>query len=149
MLKIGVWDVDVLEPSSSVPLRDSLRKRIIVGTLVPPQPQILPSEIRSHRDTDNGAQSGAHPQFGRPSVVHVPRRLSCTLSDGGGMGEIKGCADSGISGSEGRNFTWMSSGGIAIPTRENVFLDLGYRHPGEEEVRTMPGTIAVGRCRNL
>ena len=52
-----------------------------------------------------------------------------------------------IPGGHGRNFTWMLTAGLAIPLREGIHLDLGYRYTDAGEIRTDTGDITIVRYR--
>ncbi len=47
----------------------------------------------------------------------------------------------------GRTFTWMLTGGIAIPVGGRIHLDLSYRYTDAGEIRTDAGDIAIVRYR--
>ena len=47
----------------------------------------------------------------------------------------------------GQNFTWMLTGGVAIPIRSSIDLDLSYRYTDAGEIRTDPGDITIVRYR--
>ena len=47
----------------------------------------------------------------------------------------------------GRNRSWMLTGGVSIPIRERVQLDLGYRYTDAATIRTRTGDIIIVRYR--
>ena len=47
----------------------------------------------------------------------------------------------------GRNRSWMLTGGVSIPIRERVQLDLGYRYIDAATIRTHTGDIIIVRYR--
>lgn len=47
----------------------------------------------------------------------------------------------------GRNRSWMLTGGVSIPIRERVQLDLGYRYTDAGTIRTRTGDITIVRYR--
>ena len=52
-----------------------------------------------------------------------------------------------LPGGSGRNLAWMLTGGVAIPIRSSVHLDLSYRYTDAGEIRTVVGDIAIVRYR--
>ena len=52
-----------------------------------------------------------------------------------------------LPGGSGRNLTWMLTVGVAIPVREDVHLDLGYRYADAGEIGTDVGEITIVRYR--
>ena len=84
--ELRTWAVDVLEHSSPVRIRPSLRKSMVSGSLVLPRPRTLTPEIPPYRDTADDAHCDIHLRYGRPSDDHALCRLGFALSHDQRMG---------------------------------------------------------------